>query len=818
MSSAQSNEASIFNAARKIDSQEERDAYLNQSCGDDADLRKRVEKLLAAYIAESQFLEQPAANLDATVINEVQGDLAASMDAGLAPAFGGDAAVVIGSAGHSVLKSLGDTVDMPHVALRDPAAESDDPITRPQSPEMPDRDSDSRYQLQGEIARGGMGAIIKGRDTDLGRDLAIKVLLDSHKDKPEVIQRFVEEAQIGGQLQHPGIAPVYELGQFSDQRPFFAMKLVKGETLAKLMDDREDAAEERGKFIGIFEQICQTMAYAHSRGVIHRDLKPANIMVGAFGEVQVMDWGLAKVLQTGGVADEKKAKQTQQGHSIIQTMRSAGSDVPGSFGSTGSDTQMGSVMGTPAYMPPEQALGEIDQMNERADVFGLGAILCEILTGKPPYVGDDGTQVYRLASRGKLEDCFERLDACEADAELITLTRHCLEVEPTDRPGNAGVLAESVSGYLESVETKLRETELEKADAQVRAEELKRRNKLALTAGTAIVATLLIGISVSLWQMGRATKAESSLTKSLENLAIKTQNEKATQAKEAEDRLKINQQLSDTLTNVGQLQSKAEQAGIDDTAAWAAVSQAVERTKTLLGSDLISEVLQDRAAEALALLDKTNRDRNMILVLEEIRLEQAATNSEEGRFAQIEVIPKYQTAFVKYGLDENTLSSDRAAKQIQACSPVMRKSLIAGLDEWCRLETAVTKDSDGKTQRCQWIAAVISETDSNPWRNQARRAMQEKDFEALRSLCKSVDVSKQTPQMLVTVAKALARNSKDKPAAIEMLERARNECPDDFWVNSGLGHMYGNTDPPQYEKSIRCFMAAAAIRPNSGCP
>ncbi|MBT6143572.1 hypothetical protein HOH51_03620 [bacterium] len=134
------------------------------------------------------------------------------------------------------------------------------------------------------------------------------------------------------------------------------------------------------------------------------------------------------------------------------------------------------------------------------------------------------------------------------------------------------------------------------------------------------------------------------------------------------------------------------------------------------------------------------------------------------------------------------------------------------------METAVTKDSDGKTQRCQWIAAVISETDSNPWRNQARRAMQEKDFEALRSLCKSVDVSKQTPQMLVTVAKALARNSKDKPAAIEMLERARNECPDDFWVNSGLGHMYGNTDPPQYEKSIRCFMAAAAIRPNSGCP
>jgi len=131
------------------------------------------------------------------------------------------------------------------------------------------------------------------------------VLLDAHKDKPEVIQRFVEEAQSGGQLQHPGIATIYELGQFADKRPFFAMKLVKGETLSKLLADRGEPTADRGKFIGIFEQICQTMAYAHSRGVIHRDLKPANIMVGAFGEVQVMDWGLAKVLQVGGVADEK---------------------------------------------------------------------------------------------------------------------------------------------------------------------------------------------------------------------------------------------------------------------------------------------------------------------------------------------------------------------------------------------------------------------------------------------------------------------------------------------------------------------------------
>lgn len=365
-----------------------------------------------------------------------------------------------------------------------------------------------------------MGAILKGRDTDLGRDLAIKVLLDSHKDNPDVIQRFIEEAQIGGQLQHPGIAPVYELGQFADKRPFFSMKLVKGQTLAKLLDDRTDASDGRSKFIGIFEQVCQTMAYAHSRGVIHRDLKPANIMVGAFGEVQVMDWGLAKVLSGSGAANEKSGQATHKEISIIQTIRSrGGSDTPGIFSSGGSDTQMGSVMGTPAYMPPEQALGETDQIDERADVFGLGAILAQILTGKPPYVGDDGAQVYRMASRGKLEDCLARLNGSGADEALIALTRHCLQLEPKDRLRNAGELSEEVTNYLASVETKLRETELAKVDAQARAEELGRRQKLAVKAGTAIALSLLCGIGVSAWQAVRATRAQTLATDRLVEVA-----------------------------------------------------------------------------------------------------------------------------------------------------------------------------------------------------------------------------------------------------------------------------------------------------------
>src|SRR5213078_1024082 len=168
---------------------------------------------------------------------------------------------------------------VPRVLLREGSAGEERPA-RASSEEIPVTVGDAgRYQLHGEIARGGMGVVLKGRDVDLGRDVAVKVLLERHLDSPEMVRRFVEEAQIGGQLQHPGIVPVYELGQFADERPFFSMKLVKGETLAALLAPRKDPTDDRARFLGIFQQICQTLAYAHSRGVLHRDLKPANIMV-----------------------------------------------------------------------------------------------------------------------------------------------------------------------------------------------------------------------------------------------------------------------------------------------------------------------------------------------------------------------------------------------------------------------------------------------------------------------------------------------------------------------------------------------------------
>jgi eukaryotic-like serine/threonine-protein kinase len=261
-----------------------------------------------------------------------------------------------------------------------------------------------------------MGIVYRARDVALNRDVAVKLLSERYPAGSPATQRFLSEAHITGQLHHPGIPAVHQVGTLADGRPFLAMKLIKGSTLEAILKQRSDPSAERGRLLAIFEAVCQAVGYAHAHRVIHRDLKPANVMVGAFGEVQVMDWGLAKVLgeETPAAVDAGAAQQTQAWTQVSPTPES------------GSHTQAGSLVGTPAFIPPEQAVGEIERVNERADVFGLGALLTVILTGKPPYVGETFESVRVQAVRGKLEDCFARLDACGAEPELVALCKQCL--------------------------------------------------------------------------------------------------------------------------------------------------------------------------------------------------------------------------------------------------------------------------------------------------------------------------------------------------------------------------------------------------------
>jgi serine/threonine-protein kinase len=345
-----------------------------------------------------------------------------------------------------------------------------------------------RYHLHGEIARGGMGIVLKGRDPDLGRDIAMKVLHPGHAGNPAMIQRFIEEAQIGGQLQHPGILPVYELGLDAGRHPYFTMRLVKGRTLAALLEERPDPAHDLGRFLAAFEQVCQTVAYAHARGVIHRDLKPSNVMVGAFGEVQVVDWGLSKVLRQGAAADRRPDQPGGVDEPLVATVRTTSGGLP---------SQSGSIIGTPSYTSPEQARGEVEGLDEQADVFALGSILCEILTGQPAYLGSR-SEILREAAEGCLDGAFARLDSCGAENELIQLARRCLDPSRAVRPRNAGVLAREVAGFLASLGERARAAEVAAAEARATAAAERRAGRRIGALGLALGLAIATGVGLAL--------------------------------------------------------------------------------------------------------------------------------------------------------------------------------------------------------------------------------------------------------------------------------------------------------------------------------
>jgi tetratricopeptide (TPR) repeat protein len=383
---------------------------------------------------------------------------------------------------HNAPTSLGVMPQVLTTALE--PEETAGPVTGPSPPGMPPAtNGPARLHLLGEIARGGMGAVLKGRDVALGRDLAVKVLLERHRDESRLIRRFVLEARIAGQLQHPGTVPVHELGALPDGRPYFAMKLVKGRTLEALLKERTDPSEDLPRFLGIFEQVCQTVAYAHARGIIHRDLKPANVMVGRFGEVQVMDWGLARAL-TG--ADVTRAEE-ETGDGPLDEARHE----------VGDHTDPGSVLGTWPYMPPEQARGLVAELDRRSDVFGLGAVLCEILTGQPPYVASDAGSAWRLASEARLDGASARLRGCGADSELIALAQRCLAPNRADRPADGGEVASAVAGYLSGVQERLQQERLARERQEVQAAEGRRRHRVLAAAAASVLLALALGVVAS---------------------------------------------------------------------------------------------------------------------------------------------------------------------------------------------------------------------------------------------------------------------------------------------------------------------------------
>jgi serine/threonine protein kinase len=291
--------------------------------------------------------------------------------------------------------------------------------------------SATKYRLRRELARGGMGTVYLAEDTQLNREVAIKVLsaLEGNND---VARRMMREARILARLEHPGIVPVHDVGLLADGRVFYAMKFVRGNRLDEYASEVESSKDRLRKF----QAVCDAVAFAHAHGVVHRDLKPQNIMIGSFGEVLVLDWGVAKVLRNVTSALEAETL-ILPGRKTLVISSNENSD----------DTAHGTVIGTPFYMSPEQAQGEIDRLDGRADIFSLGAILYFLLTNRPPELRKSDREELNVAADSVFRPRELNPKASKA-AEAISLK--AMARFPADRYGSVAKLSEDIGKLLDA--------------------------------------------------------------------------------------------------------------------------------------------------------------------------------------------------------------------------------------------------------------------------------------------------------------------------------------------------------------------------------
>jgi serine/threonine-protein kinase len=673
-----------------------------------------------------------------------------------------------------------------------------------------------RYEVLGEVARGGMGAVYRALDRQLNREVALKLMHRGREADPAMRLRFVEEAQLTGQLQHPGVPPVFERGETPEGRPYYTMRLVKGRTLAEMLGPDEDGPAAPGppapagdlpRLLSAFEAICQAVAYAHGKGVVHRDLKPSNVMVGPFGEVQVMDWGLAKVLGDDGPEHRRG--------SIVRTVRTE---------ERGSGLRTGTV-GTPAYMPPEQAQGLAEHLDARADVFALGAILAKVLTGAPAYTGRTRDEVLRKALRGDLAGAYARLDACGADPELVSLARECLAAEPLDRPADAGEVAGRVGAYQASVAGRLREQELARAAAEARAGQEARLRALADELAEAARGRAAEADRRAAVERSRRTRTAALALAGLALVASLAGGVAYLARQRAAQHLRTARAVSEALagadTAAGRAGGLAEPRA--EAAAWAEALAQARRAEDALEAGLPTPEERARVEERLARfrggLDRAEArvrdaeaERKLVQKLEEVRGRRAEHWDDDLADRD------YAAAFREAGMDLDAAEPDEAAAWVAKREAT--EEIIAAIDEWCAIRRWYGTSAEDPPP---WVRlnTIAMRADSDPWRNEIRRWFGRPASEAAAALdARFRDdeaLARQPAASLVLLARLFSRaGERDKAAAV--LKQAWDFYPGDFWVNYGLGNASWNTAWANYDEpkeAVRFLTAALVLRPRS---
>ena len=302
---------------------------------------------------------------------------------------------------------------------------SDEAIARLQTASaLPDL-AGTRYRLIERVGSGGMGTVYLAEDSALGRRVALKIL-DLPELRTELSERLLREAHILARLEHPGSVPVHDAGTLADGRVFYAMKFVEGERLDALAK-RIGAVHER---LRIFPRICEAVAFAHARGILHRDLKPENVMVGPFGEVLVMDWGVAKILREDAAPREVHAsigvETSRKAPTVTKPLK----------------TEHGTILGTPGYMAPEQARGEVESIDEHADIYSLGAIL-KFLVASKKFDAPQGSDMGGIGTK------TASTTTASAPKAIAAIAQKAMAEEPANRYASVSDLAQDVARYLD---------------------------------------------------------------------------------------------------------------------------------------------------------------------------------------------------------------------------------------------------------------------------------------------------------------------------------------------------------------------------------